>query len=184
MKGYKFLTSKMKSANGNENPWEIGVWKEWKENIKLCEFGYHASQRPIDSLNYIYGDRWFEVEGDGKIILDEDKFVCSRMRIVRELPLKEIIVKFAIECEKHCLNIFEEKYPNDTRPRKTIKADELWLKNQNAVASAAAATVDAAARAVAYSVARVASTVAYSTATYAVERNWQNKKLIQIIERY
>ena len=68
MKGYKFIQKDMKSKNGTDTKWRLNVWKKHKGDITLCEKGYHASAKPIDILEYIYGPRLFVVETRGKII--------------------------------------------------------------------------------------------------------------------
>ncbi len=67
-------------------------------------------------------------------------------------------VEIAIFAAKEVLGLFEEKYPDDDRPRKAIEAAENWLKNptsENAAPAYAAAdaAADAAAAAAAYAAA-------------------------------
>ena len=127
IKGYKFIQSDMKSKNGNHT-WELGKWyKLDKDKIKLCEYGFHACLEPLQSLNFVYGDRFFIVEARGKIIENEDKFVASEMRLVKELPTSQIFKRFAIFCAKQCLPNYEKKYPNDSRINDRIKAAEDYL---------------------------------------------------------
>ena len=63
--GYKFIREDMKSKEGN-CIWKLGEWKH-KDEIKLCEKGLHACRTPLQSLEYVYGDKWFIVEAKGKI---------------------------------------------------------------------------------------------------------------------
>ena len=89
IKGFKFIKENMKSKNGNHT-WELGVWYKYEGEIELCNKGFHACLTPQQSLNYIYGDKWFQVEARGKIIYsDKDdsdpKFVASEMRLVKEI---------------------------------------------------------------------------------------------------
>jgi len=59
-------------------------------------------------------------------------------RIAYELPLKIISVKWAVACAERCLHFFEEKIPDDNRPRKAIEAAQQWIIDQtNATATAA-----------------------------------------------
>ena len=48
------------------------------------------------------------------------------------LMSKEQRVKFSILCAKSVLHIFEEKYPEDKRPRLAIEAAEKWLLDPSA----------------------------------------------------
>ena len=45
-------------------------------------------------------------------------------------PPKELSVAMAIDFARGVLPFFEEKHPNDIRPRLAIKAAEAWLTNQ------------------------------------------------------
>jgi len=125
MKGYKFIQKDMKSRNGDYK-WEIGKW--YKENIKLCKKGFHACKEPIETLDYIYGDKFFIVEGRGEIIEEKGKkFVASEMRLVKELDTSYIFKRFAIKCAKQCLSNYEKEYPTDKRVFEAIEGAELYL---------------------------------------------------------
>src|SRR3990167_180615 len=147
--GYKFIQKNMHSKKGS-HLWEIGKWHKHKGKIELCNRGFHACRTARQSLEYIYGDRWFLVEARGKIKEEENKFVASEMCLIRELPLKKIMVKWAVFCAKQCLEIFEKKYPEDKRPREAIEAAEKYsdgkitLDELNEKAGAARAASDAA----------------------------------------
>ena len=39
------------------------------------------------------------------------------------------LAQWAINCADHVLPYFEEKYPEDQRPRKAIEAGQGWLSN-------------------------------------------------------
>ena len=56
MKGYRFVTENLKSGNGDIQ-WRVGEWRECKGKLSLCKNGLHASEKPIDSLNYVFGTR-------------------------------------------------------------------------------------------------------------------------------
>jgi hypothetical protein len=100
----------------------------------------------------------------------------------------------AIEIAKLVLPIFEEKYPNDLRPRKAIEAAEIYLENpteenrQKAAtatayaahaaayaSTAAAAATEAAARAATYAAAYyAAAATTYAAANAAIAANLPN----------
>jgi len=157
MKGYRFVKENLKSEHGNIQ-WVPGEWQKCEGKSSLCETGLHASQKPLDSLNYIFGTRWFECEARGKILKDSDKFCASEMRLLQEIP-KKVLIQFAIDCAKKALPVFEREYPNDKRPRKVIKAAELYLKNPNALTCDAART--------AYDASEAACTASAARATWA-----------------
>jgi len=130
MIGYKWLTSENKSINGDKISWKKSIWvKREPKRLQLCKYGLHASKTPLQSLGYVYGDKWWVVEAKGKIINSDDKFVASEMKIIKRLPVKKILVKFAVLCAKRCLTNYEKEYPNDDRPRKAIEAAENYVKN-------------------------------------------------------
>jgi hypothetical protein len=122
IKGYKFIQSDMKSYKGNHT-WKVGEWYK-EQDIKVCKKGFHACKKPLQSLEYIYGDKWFIVEARGKVLEEGDKFVASEMRLVKEIPVDKVVKKFAIFCAKQCLKNFEKEYPNDKRLSDAIKAAE------------------------------------------------------------
>ena len=182
IKGYRFVNGNLKSKHGKVK-WELGKWNKLDngEPLQLCQNGFHASQRPIDSLNYIFGTRWFECEARGEILKDIDKFCATEMRLVREIPTK-VIRQFAIDCAWRVLHIFEEKYPDDKRPRKALEAAQVYLNNPTkvnkdklAAARAAWAAGDAA------WAAGAAARAAWAAGD--AEIKWQNKHLINLIRK-
>lgn len=200
MKGYRFVTQGLTSKHGDVK-WEVGKWHKCKGELNLCACGFHASQKPIDSLNYILGTRWFECEARGKFLKDNDKFCASKMRLVKEIP-STILREFAIDCAWRVLHIFERKYPDDKRPRLALEAAKAYLKfpteeNRERMAAARDAAGDAAwdaardaavaaardaARVAAWAAARVAAWVAARDAAWAAERKWQNRHLLNLIK--
>jgi len=88
IKGFKFIQDNMKSKNGN-HIWKIGKWYKYEGKLKICEKGFHACLTPQQSLEYIYGDKWFIVEARGNIINDSNKFVASEMRLIKEILPEE-----------------------------------------------------------------------------------------------
>ncbi len=91
-----------------------------------------------------------------------------------KLMTKEQCIKIAIYSARQVLHIFEDKYPEDKRPRKAIESAENYLKDpseENKKAAAYAAYVPAtyAAYAAAYAAyaAAYAAYAAYAPATYA-----------------
>jgi len=55
--------------------------------------------------------------------------LVSDNKVIRILDTKMISVKWAVSCAKHVLHIFEDKYPDDKRPRKAIEAVSNWIKD-------------------------------------------------------
>jgi len=124
--GYKFISEDMKSKNGNHQ-WEIGKWYK-EENIEPYKRGFHACEQPLDSLGYTIGNKFFLVEAKGEILHpQEDVFVASEMRLIREIP-SEVLKRFAIFCTKKSLIPYEEEY-NDSKPRELMESTEDYLNN-------------------------------------------------------
>ena len=128
IKCYRFVTKGLKSKNGSIK-WKIGVWNKHEGELSLCEKGFHACKSPLDSLNNIYGTRWFLTEARGRIKEDSDKFVASEMRLVKEIPLKRVSVLFSVACARKCYPYWKKEYPNDSRVLDAILAVEDWLRN-------------------------------------------------------
>jgi hypothetical protein len=203
MKGYKFIRSDMTSKNGDIS-WKKGEWKKHKGKIKLCDSGFHACRTALQSLSYVYGDKWFIVEARGDFEEDErDKFVCSEMRLLKELPIDRVVKLFAIRCAKRSLDNYEKIYPHDKRVRNAIQAAEDYLNgkididNLTAAAWSAAESARSAAESAAWSAAEsarsaesaaesaawsAARSAAWSAESDAAEKKWQEKELEKIIK--
>jgi hypothetical protein len=93
------------------------------------------------------------------------------------------LVLWAADCAEHVLPSFEEKYPQDDRPRKALEAGRAWVRGEIAMSEARAAAFaahaaardadHAAARAAARAAGHAAATAhvaghAHHAATYAV----------------
>jgi hypothetical protein len=209
---WKFMRTGLKSDNGENRNWKIGVWR--KENdIDICNVGFHASKTPLQALNYVKGEIIARVEVKGKSIIQEDKQCWSEMRIIKAYHWKrEDSISLAIYSAELVLDIFEKKYPENNRPRKAIEAAKNYLKAlesgdnkkikfaataayaayataATAAATATAAAADAAAYAAAYA-ADAAATAAATAATadaaayaaYAAATAAARKKLTKKID--
>ena len=93
-------------------------------------------------------------------VMLENITYLDKIWVITELFTKEQNVKFAIKCASSVLNIFEERYPKDKRPRQALEAAENYL-----ISTDTAAAADAAYAAAAYDAAYAAA--AYAAATYA-----------------
>ncbi len=208
IKGYKFIQKNMKSQRGNIK-WKVGEWNKHEGNIELCEEGLHACRTALQSLDYVYGDKWFMVEARGRLEEEKgDKFVCSEMRLVKELPIDKILKLFAIRCAKRCLKNYEKEYPNDKRVFEAIEGAELYLDKKiklpelkkridaaKSAAKSAAWSAGSAAKSAAWSARSAAKSAAWSarsaawsaarsarSAAWSAEIKWQEKELEKIIK--
>jgi len=80
-------------------------------------------------------------------------------------PSKDIQIEFASTCAEHVLHFYEDKYPNDDRPRKAIEAARACITDKSQA-------VWAAARDVARAAARAAWEAAGAAAEADAEAAW------------
>ncbi len=100
------------------------------------------------------GIDWFKAAGETDVAkvcyaLVADNRASWANRLLVRLFDKEKRVKFAVFSAREVLDIFEQKYPDDKRPRQAIEAAEAWLKNPSDTTAAAAAAAACAAYAAA-----------------------------------
>lgn len=95
IRGYKGFDKDLKCRGFQ---YEIGKEYECEKAI-ICLEGFHFCERPLDVLEY-YGpiencvqNRFCEVEGSGDFDRSEkgDKLCCTKIKIIRELTLEELI---------------------------------------------------------------------------------------------
>jgi len=164
---------------------------------------FSLSEHLYEKVSKSYGDP-YDAYYEFPFYLSSKKKLCliSDNRVIRILDTKMISVKWAVACAKHVLHRFEEKYPDDKRPRKTIEAVSKWIKDpseQNTKACYAANTANTSndlnfvgsvysASYFASSVyrARYSTEFAFHVAYHAsqnqsLEIKWQRKKFNQIV---
>ena len=71
--------------------YEIGKTYKHSGEVELCRSGFHFCRKLKDVYQFynLKTSRICEIVADGKIIDDDKKSVCSRMRIVREISREE-----------------------------------------------------------------------------------------------
>jgi len=111
------------------------ITKKWLIEKYACEPGllWFCNQSEINPIKII------------KKLMLEDRYEWGSWLITNILTKKDNIL-YAIFAAEKVLHIFEEKYPNDKRPRKAIEVAKKYLSNFYASAAAdaaAAAAVDA-----------------------------------------
>jgi len=121
---YKWLLPDRRTpVQGVKWPKRVGAWTE-KETPVLCESGWHGVERK-DVLKHfprVEGAELWRVEIRGELIHGVDKFAASSMRLV-ELVAKpdDLMLRlFACDVAEDVLHLYEDRYPNDTRPRDCI----------------------------------------------------------------
>jgi len=178
MKYYKFLTSENKGAYSDfdytdylPKDGQPGKWLPKVEDLELCESGYHACTRK-DVLRWV-NTQMYEVELRGKKKNGNEKVVAQEMRFIRKVDYNERILRlFACWCAEQVLPNFENKYPEDKRPRQAIETAKRYAdgkatkKELSAANSAARSAADSAARSAANSAAYYAARSAANSAAY------------------
>ena len=169
---------------------------------EACDYGYNTL------ANYLGGDSNYGMDKPISLLtclesntLDD---VIRALRATLE-DSKEFSKQFAIACAEHVLPIFEEKYPEDKRPREALEAAKAGkvtpeiidaadaaacaanayaaaCSSRAAYAAACSSRAAAAAYYAAAAVAYYAAASAYCTA--AAERQWQKELLIKMLSKH
>ena len=190
-------------------PKRVGVWTP-DETPKLCKSGWHlATHQGIAEHMQRDAVLWI-AEGRGACDSAPDKVAFTSARLVSAVGMltQVIAVQWAAECAQRMLENYEDRYPNDKRPREAIDAALRWVKDPSkanrdaadaadaasnaAIAAANAATyANAAANAAAFAASNAAD-AAYDAAdaAYAAavasdarkkEREWQSDRLLKLL---
>lgn len=61
-----------------------------------------------------------------KLLVTRESPCIQPIRELIEKQKHRTLVSWVIECAEHVLPIFEERHPNDSRPRDAVKAAEAW----------------------------------------------------------
>ena len=161
-----FKLTDEKGFTKNKTKWTEGytLTLPSKDNPRLCSLDVvHAYKNKNLALllNPIHANinnplLW---EARGNVVVEEyGKVGCFALTTTKQIPLpnwyinedkkKDTIILFAILCAESVLQVYENEYPKDDRPRKAIEAAKEYLKTKTARAARAAAyAADAAARA-------------------------------------
>ena len=79
-----------RSCHGGNMEWSLpsvkgpGKWHQFDGQIEICRSGLHLTTAPYQSW-MLWGARVYEVEAQGIIEWREDKCVCRRARLIREV---------------------------------------------------------------------------------------------------
>ena len=118
-----------------DKPWPVAVG-EWtpKESPRLCEFGWHGVEEK-DILNHLpsqVGAELWVVEIKGKRVNGDDKFSVPQMKLVERLGVttEQNLRLFACDVAEDVLPLFENEYPNDTRPREAIEVSRRYANGE------------------------------------------------------
>jgi len=148
--------------------------KEFTKEFILSERGCYSREQ-VNALSFINNEIITLKDMLTSELPLKDKFwwLCKKCELT-----KDENVLIAIKCARVVLHLFEDKYPNDDRPRKAILAAEKYLETHNAAAAAYAAAnayaaaayaADAANAAAADAAAADAAAAAAADAAYAAD---------------
>ena len=127
------------------------ITKKWLKKINAC--------CPESDMDRAEKEFKGDIELIAKALLDNNRFDDANWLLTRIMN-KSQNVQYAIFAAEQVLSIFENKYPNDNRPRKAIEAAKNYLKNPcKKTKSAAYATVYT----TVYAAANAATAAAYAT---------------------
>ena len=168
---YKWLTPN-RTTTYTHVRWPVAE-RQWTspKAPELCESGWHLATLAGLSkhLPTTFPAVLWTAEGRGDCDESDDKIACESARILA--PVGELTEPqaHALGCDfaEHVLPVWEERYPGDDRPRAAIETKRRWLAGQasdeerRAAADAATAAADAAA--------------------YAAEREWQGRRILEVL---
>jgi hypothetical protein len=151
---YKWLKpDRTTTYQGVKWPKRVGVWTPDVTPV-MCVSGWHLATHEGITEHARTGAVLWIAEGRGASVAAGDKVAFSSARLVSQVgTLTQIIaVQWAAECARRVLKHYEDRYPEDKRPREAIQAALKWAKdpteaNRNAAADAAYAAYAAAASA-------------------------------------
>ena len=175
-KQWKFLKKGLKSKSGTV-AWKVGKWEKHEGILDICHSGFHSSNDPYHAFSYVRGEILARVECRGEHIDQDDKSCWREQRVIKAYKwTKKDSLKLAIFSAELVLKNFEDKHPNDLRPRRAIEAAKKVLfrdteKNRSAAESAAwsAWSAESAASAARSAAESAAESAAWSAAWSAAE---------------
>ena len=138
---YKWLNpNRTTTYQGVKWPKRVGVWTP-DETPKLCVSGWHlATHRGISEHTLVGAVLWIAEGRGASVAADDDKVAFSSARLVSQVgTLTQVIaVQWAAECARRVLKHYEDRYPEDKRPREAIQAALKWAKDPTEANRAAA----------------------------------------------
>ena len=151
------------------------TFKKLHEN-QACTEGYQKLARSLGGVNK-YGE-------DMPIPLD--KILESNglqdtiwsLRATTESS-ENLLIEFACRCAEHVLHFYEDKYPDDKRPRRAIETTLVCITDKSPEARAAARAAENAAR----TAAEDAACAAEDAAAGDIEEKWQTEQLLELLNK-
>ena len=181
MEAYHFLKDNMRGGYGREKAWKIGEEREVKGELKMCEWGYHASPSFYDALPYAKGSIACIVELSGEIIKATDKYIGRKRKLIKAVNAEKVLRTWGCDCAERALRKAKVK---DERSWNAIKVARLYnedkaTKKELAAAWAAAWAAWAATRAVS----DATSAAAWAAARAAARAAWAARATAEAVAR-
>ena len=159
---YHFVGEKLR--DGRPVPPD-GKWLIHKGNIKMCDSGLHASLTPFDALQYAPGSILCRVRYGGRVILGDDKLVCTRRLIEARFAATELMRSFARKRALSVIHLWEA--PDVVKKYMETGDESLRSAVWSAAWSAARAAAWSAACDAASDAARAAAATEFNNLVYA-----------------
>jgi len=192
--GWHFARAGNRLNYDDGRPIIIGETHTVQGQLKLCEWGLHASKRILDALQYAPGPVIYRVRLSGEILVGNDKMCATERTYLWGYDATEILRAFARRCALDVVHLWD---PPGVVLKYLKTGDEslraaAWAAARAAAPHAArdavwdaariAAARIAAARIAAEAVARAAAAKAAARdAAWAAARAKQNKRLTSMI---
>ena len=91
----------------------------------------------------MFSDVEIKLGKKNKILFSRDSQCLQELIKLIEIQNHRTIVMWALDCAKITLGRFEEKYPNELRPRTALELSELWARGKIKMPMAKKAILDA-----------------------------------------
>lgn len=118
----------VKNADGS---WTPGESRDVEGELIPCEHAIHACKEH-DTPRWVAAELYAIEFADEPTVHDDTKVYGRKARLLYRYEAwnERTMRLFAVDCAEHVLHIFEEKYPDDTRPRKAIEAARAYLAGE------------------------------------------------------
>ena len=149
-------------------------------DLVLCEWGLHASKRPIDALKYAPGSVLCRVELSGGVVHDTDKSVGHRREVLWMADITWELHELACWCAEAALRAANV---TDERSWNAIRVKRAWMDGEasDADLSAAANAAMNAAWSAAMNATWNAAWNAAGSAAWSAAGSAQNQQLLAVI---
>ena len=92
------------------------------DELSLCQWGLHASVRPLDALRYAPGPIICRVECRGRVLHDTDKLVCSEREVLWMADATDALRGFARQCAQDVLHLWNPPDVQNARLESALRA--------------------------------------------------------------